>query len=165
MKQIFKLAIVATIIVSSITACRPEKKELGPKANQVDGISSSTWILSKVDQIDVNVQLAFVESDTLLNVTDAYIDGAPMEIAFGKDGAYTITPGAGSNLFKSTTGKWNFDSNEYPSYVTFDAATATENNMKLIRPVRPQDNFLSLKYNKICGGKRTVSYHLTYTRK
>jgi hypothetical protein len=53
MKQIFKLAIVATIIVSSITACRPEKKELGPKANQVDGISSSAWILSKVDQIDV----------------------------------------------------------------------------------------------------------------
>ena len=101
MKQICKLAIVATIIVSSITACRPEKKELGPKANQVDGISSSTWILSKVDQIDVNVQLAFVESDTLLNVTDAYIDGAPMEIAFGKDGAYTITPGAGSNLFKT----------------------------------------------------------------
>jgi hypothetical protein len=88
-----------------------------------------------------------------------------MEIAFGKDGAYTITPGSGSNLFKNTNGKWNFDSNEYPSYVTFDAATATENNMKLIRPVRPQDNFLSLKYNKICGGKRTVSYHLTYTRK
>jgi hypothetical protein len=103
MKQICKLALVATIIVSSITACRPEKKELGPKANQVDGISSSTWILSKVDQIDVNVQLAFVESDTLLNVTDAYIDGAPMEIAFGKDGAYTITPGAGSNLFKNTS--------------------------------------------------------------
>jgi len=164
MKRILNLSALTMTLVLSITACRPEKKELGPKANQVDGISTQ-WILSRVDQIDVNVQLAFVESDTLLNVTDAYIDGAPMEIGLDKAGAYTITPGAGSNLFKNTTGKWSFDNNEYPSYVVFDAASATENNMKLIRPVRPQDNFLVLKYNKICGGKRTVSYHLTFNRK
>ncbi|MEY2871656.1 MAG: hypothetical protein RLZZ146_1579 [Bacteroidota bacterium] len=164
MKRILNLSALTMTLVLSITACRPEKKELGPKANQVDGISTQ-WILSRVDQIDVNVQLAFVESDTLLNVTDAYIDGAPMEIGFDKAGAYTITPGAGSNLFKNTTGKWSFDNNQYPSYVVFDAASATENNMKLIRPVRPQDNFLVLKYNKICGGKRTVSYHLTFNRK
>jgi hypothetical protein len=118
-----------------------------------------------VDQIDVNVQLAFVESDTLRNVTEAYIDGAPMEISFDKNGSYTITPGAGSSLFKNTTGKWAFDNDEYPSYVHFDAASPTENSMKMIRPVRPQDNFLVLKYNKICGGKRTVSYHLTFNRK
>jgi len=164
MKRIFNLAAMAIVMVLGISSCRPEKKVLGPKANQLDGISTQ-WILTRVDQIDVNVQLAFVESDTLLNVTDAYISGAPMEISFDKAGAYTITPGAGANLFKNTSGNWNFDNNEYPSKVTFDAASANENAMKLMRPVRPQDNALVLKYNKICGGKRTVSYHLTFNRK
>jgi len=88
-----------------------------------------------------------------------------VEISFDKAGAYTITPGAGSNLFKNTTGNWSFDNDEYPSKVTFDAASTTENSMKLMRPVRPQDNALVLKYNKLSGGKRTVSYHLTFNRK
>lgn len=164
MKRILNLAAIAIVLVIGISSCRPEKKVLGPKASQVDGISTQ-WILSRVDQIDVNVQLAFVESDTLLNVTEAYIDGAPMEIGFDKTGTYSITAGAGSSLFKNATGKWNFDNNEYPSYLVFDAASTSENSMKLIRPVRPQDNNLVLKYNKICGGKRTVSYHLTFNRK
>ena len=164
MKRIFNLAAMTMVLVLGISSCRPEKKVLGPKANQIDGISTQ-WILSRVDQIDVNVQLAFVESDTLRNVTEAYIDGAPMEISFDKSGSYTITPGAGSSLFKNTTGKWAFDNDEYPSFVNFDASSPNENSMKMIRPVRPQDNFLVLKYNNICGGKRTVSYHLTFNRK
>ena len=165
MKNTLKFATLALLVAAGFASCRPEKKTLGPKANQVDGISSTSWILSRVDQIDVNVQLAFVESDTLLDVSQAYIDGAPMEIAFNKAGSYTITAGAGSSLFKNATGTWNFNNIDYPSYVTFDGATPSENSMKLIRPVRPQDNHLALKYNKICGGKRTVSYHLTFNRK
>ena len=132
---------------------------------QTEGISNTGWVLSRVDEIDVNVQLAFVESDTLMNVTETFIDGTPMEIQFTKTGDYTIASGAGSQLFKINAGSWKFDNADYPSKIIFDDGTAGVSTLKMMRPVRPQDNYLVLKYNKMCGGKRTVSYHLTFSRK
>ena len=165
MKKTIQIAALSVILCGAMIGCRPEKKSLGPKPSQTEGISSTGWILSRVDQIDVNVQLAFVESDTLLNVTETFIDGTPMEFSFTKDGFYSIASGAGSQLFKINAGSWKFDNADYPSKIILDDGTAGVNTVSMMRPVRPQDNYLVLKYNKICGGKRTVSYHLTFSRK
>ena len=165
MKKTIQIAALTMLLCGAIIGCRPEKKTLGPKPSQTEGISNTGWVLSRVDEIDVNVQLAFVESDTLLNVTETFIEGTPMELGFTKDGSYTITSGSGSQLFKIMTGSWKFDNADYPSQIIFDYGTAGVNTLTMMRPVRPQDNYLVLKYNKICGGKRTVSYHLTFSRK
>jgi hypothetical protein len=165
MKKTIQIAALSIILCGGMIGCRPEKKTLGPKPSQTEGISNTGWILSRVDQIDVNVQLAFVESDTLLNVTETFIDGTPMEFSFTKDGSYSIASGAGSQLFKINAGSWKFDNADYPSKIILDDGTAGVNTVSMMRPVRPQDNYLVLKYNKICGGKRTVSYHLTFSRK
>ena len=83
MKHNFKQIIFALVLSISVIACKPEPKELGPRASQVEGLNG-TWVLSKIDQIDVNVELAFQESDTLLDVTSALLTSTPMEISFDK---------------------------------------------------------------------------------
>ncbi len=168
MKNKLMYTLALAILVIGFQGCKPEPKVLGPKASQIDGIAGN-WVLSKVDQIDVNVQLAFVESDTLLDVSDVILDasiGAPMEINFDKGkSTFSVTSGTGSDMISFSAGTWNFDNNDYPSYVVFDKSLSTEKSFKLIHPVRPQDQYLILNVNKICGNKRTVSYHLWFTRK
>ncbi len=165
-KLIYTMALA--LLVIGFQGCKPEPKVLGPKVSQLDGIAGN-WVLSKVDQIDVNVQLAFVESDTLLDVSDVILDasvGAPMEINFDKGkSTFSVTSGTGSDMINFSAGTWNFDNNEYPSYLIFDKGLSTEKNFKMIHPVRPQDPYLIMNVNKICGNKRTVSYHLWFTRK
>ncbi len=150
-------------------SCKKETRELGPRANQREGISAN-WTLYRVQQIDVNVQLAFQESDTLLDVTETIINPisslSPMEIAFNQtDSTCTVTTGQGSDMFGLNNGKWNFDNSNYPSKVLFNQGSVNEMSFPLVRPVRPQDKFLVLKYNKLCGTERTVSYHLWFVRK
>jgi len=168
MKNKLMYTLALAILVIGFQGCKPEPKVLGSKASQIDGIAGN-WVLSKVDQIDVNVQLAFVESDTLLDVSDVVLDasiGAPMEINFDKGkSTFSVTSGTGSDMISFSAGTWNFDNNDYPSYVVFDKSLSTEKSFKLIHPVRPQDQYLILNVNKICGNKRTVSYHLWFTRK
>jgi len=74
MKRIVLSSVLAFALTLSLglNSCKPEKKELGPRVSQIDGISGN-WILNRVAQIDVNVELAFVESDTLLDVSSVYI--------------------------------------------------------------------------------------------
>ena len=74
MKKTIQLAALTVVLCGAMIGCRPEKKTLGPKPSQTEGISNTGWVLSRVDEIDVNVQLAFVESDTLMNVTETFID-------------------------------------------------------------------------------------------
>ena len=165
MKNIFKIAVFTAAIITSFGSCKTEKQELGPKASQVEGIVNN-WMLTKVDQIDVNVELAFQESDTLLDVSEAIMTTIPMEINFAEDGTYLLTDGDGRNMFDSlSTGTWEFDNVEYPSMVVFNKGTNNEANYPLIRPVRPQDPYLAIKYNKFCGDNRIVSYHLWFMRK
>ncbi len=164
-----KLTAIIALTSTLFFACKEEPRELGPRANQLEGISAN-WSLYRVQQIDVNVQLAFQESDTLLDVTETIIDPisslSPMEIAFSQaDSSCTVTAGQGSDLFGLGNGTWNFDNNKYPSKVIFNRGTVNEMVFPLVRPVRPQDKFLVLKYNKMCGSDRTVSYHLWFVRK
>ncbi len=164
-----KLTAIIALTSTLFFACKEEPRELGPRANQQEGISAN-WSLYRVQQIDVNVQLAFQESDTLLDVTETIIDPisslSPMEIAFSQvDSSCTVTAGQGSDLFGLGNGTWNFDNNKYPSKVIFNRGTVNEMVFPLVRPVRPQDKFLVLKYNKMCGSDRTVSYHLWFVRK
>ncbi len=165
--KINKLIILAasSIILTAIQSCKPEKKLLEPAPSQTDGLTNASWILYKVDQIDVNKQLAFVESDTLLDVSDVYIDGTPMEVSFTDSGDYTINSGAGSMLFPKQTGKWEFNNADYPSAIVFEKGLPEEAIIPLLKPIRPRDPYLILKFNKHCGGKRTVSYHLWFMRK
>ncbi len=157
--------IASAVILSALQSCKPEKKSLDPAPSQTDGLTKSAWILYKVDQIDVNKQLAFVESDTLLDVSDVYIDGNPMEVSFTATGDFTINPGSGSLLFPKQSGKWEFNNADYPSAIIFEKGLPEESTVTLLKPVRPRDPNLILKFNKTCGGKRTVSYHLWFMRK
>jgi hypothetical protein len=166
MKRIVLSSVLAFALTLSLGlySCKPEKKELGPRVSQIDGISGN-WILNRVAQIDVNVELAFVESDTLLDVSSVYIAGQPMEIEFQKDGTYSTVAGSGSSLFGPATGTWKFDDNDYPSFLIFNEGTGDETTINLLSPVRPQDPNLAIKVNKVCNGERTVSYHFWYNRK
>jgi len=148
-----------------ISACKPEKKVLGPAPSQTKGITQATWILYRVDQIDVNKQLAFVESDTLMTVSDVFIDGTPVEATFTEQGDFNLTTGSGSLLFPKLSGKWEFDNAEYPTSIVLEKGTTEEAHVTLLKPIRPQDANLILKFNKFCSGKRTVSYHLWFMRK
>jgi hypothetical protein len=152
-------------IVSALQSCKPEKKILEPAPSQTEGLTQASWVLYKVDQIDVNKQLAFVESDTLLDVSDVYIDGTPMEVSFSATGDFTINPGSGSLLFPKQSGKWEFNNVDYPNAIIFEKGLPEESTVSLLKPVRPRDPNLILKFNKLCGGKRTVSYHLWFMRK
>ncbi len=164
-----KLTALIAITSTLFFACKKDTRELGPRANQVEGISTE-WTLNKVQQIDVNVQLAFQESDTLLDVTETVIDllssMSPMEISFKQqDSVFMVNPGQGSDMFNLKDGKWCFDNEKYPSKVIFNKGTSDESVYPLVRPARPQDKYLVLKYNKMCGSDRTVSYHLWFVRK
>jgi hypothetical protein len=164
MKNNMKQILFALVLSISVLACKPEPRELGPRANQSEGING-TWVLTKIDQIDVNVELAFQESDTLLDVTQAMLTSAPMEISFDKTSKnFEITSGAGSEFFGNTMGSWEFDNDDYPSYLQLNNPFGPQ-IYSLIRPVRPQDAYLAIKYNKMCGSDRTVSYHLWFVRK
>lgn len=166
MRNSLFLFISAAILTFSVSGCKPEKElKMGPRASQLDGIAG-TWVLVKTQQIDVNVQLAFVESDTLLDISDVLIDGNPMEITFDKTTFnYTIKSGACSDMFNAASGTWKFDDVNYPSQVIFNQGTSPEKTLFLKHSIRPQDPYLILKANKLCGGNRTVSYHLWFTRK
>jgi len=165
MKNKIIIGIFAFALMFGFQGCRPEKKELGPKSSQLDGINGN-WVLMKTDQVDVNVQLAFTESDTLLDVSEVLLNSTPMEISFDKNmSLFNIKAGNGAEMFKSDMGAWKFDNNDYPSYVILNEGTAQQMNVKLIRPVRLQDRYLILKINKFRGGKRTVCYHLWFERK
>ncbi len=165
MKNKIIIGIFAFVLMFGFQGCRPEKKELGPKSSQLDGIHGN-WVLMKTDQIDVNVQLAFTESDTLLDVSDALLTSTPMELKFDKNmSLFDIKAGNGSEMFTANIGAWKFDNSDYPSYVILNEGTAQQMNVKLIRPVRLQDRYLILKINKFRGGKRTVCYHLWFERK
>ncbi len=165
MKSKLFIGILASALMFGFQGCKPEKKELGPKVSQLDGIAGN-WVLVKTDQIDVNVQLAFTESDTLLDVSEVILNSTPMEISFVNQlFTYNIKDGNGSDLFSSKTGNWKFDNNDYPSKVVFNDGTTSQMDVHLIRPVRPQDRYLILKINKFRGGKRTVCYHLWFERK
>jgi len=148
-----------------ISACKPEKKVLGPAPSQTQGLTQASWVLYRVDQIDVNKQLAFVESDTLMTVSDVFIDGNPVEATFTAQGDFALTPGSGSLLFPKQSGKWEFDNADYPSAIVLEKGTPEESRVTLLKPIRPQDANLILKFNKFCTGKRTVSYHLWFMRK
>jgi hypothetical protein len=165
MKSKLFVGIFAAALMFGFQGCKPEKKELGPKSSHLAGIKGK-WVLTRTDQIDVNVQLAFTESDTLLNVSDVLLTSTPMEINFDKNSfAFNTTTGDGSDMFGASSGTWKFDNNDYPSYVIFNEGAAGQMNVKLIRPVRLQDRYLILKINKFKGGKRTVCYHLWFERK
>ncbi len=165
MKSKLFIGILASALMFGFQGCKPEKKELGPKASQLEGINGN-WVLFKTDQIDVNVQLAFTESDTLLDVSDVLLSSTPMEISFVNQlFTYNIKDGNGSDLFQLKSGAWKFDNNDYPSKVILNEGTASQMDVNLIRPVRPQDRYLILKINKFRGGKRTVCYHLWFERK
>ena len=165
MKSKLFVGIFAAALMFGFQGCKPEKKELGPKSSQLDGINGS-WVLTRTDQIDVNVQLAFTESDTLLDVSEVLLNSTPMEITFDKSSMlFNITSGNGSEMFLANTGAWKFDNNDYPSYVILNEGNVQQMNIKLIRPVRLQDRYLILKINKFRGGKRTVCYHLWFERK
>lgn len=165
MKNTIKILFIGILAMQIMVPIGCKKKPiLDPPASKLEGINGN-WKLIKVDQIDVNNTLAFVESDTLLDVTRAYIGGNPMTLSINASAfTYSLTPGTSPNLFGTTAGTWKFDNNEYPSYVVFDIGTANEKSYKLTKPVRPQDPYLVLKVNKLCGGKRTVSYHLWFSR-
>jgi hypothetical protein len=53
MKKTIQIAALSIILCGAMIGCRPEKKTLGPKPSQTEGISNTGWILSRVDQIDV----------------------------------------------------------------------------------------------------------------
>ena len=164
MKHKIIIAAKLFIIFLWFSGCKKEKK-LNQPASKIEGINSE-WILTKVEQIDVNNTLAFVESDTLLEVSRAFIGGNPMQLNIDANTfTYTIATGSSMNVFNSTSGTWKFDNNEYPAYVVFDEGSVNEARYKLTRPIRPQDYYLVLKVNKVCAGKRTVSYHLWFVRK
>lgn len=165
MKTKFNILTIALCCALSAISCKRDKKELGDKPSQTNGISG-TWVLSRVDQIDVNVEVAFRESDTLLSVTEAILTGNPMEITFDKSSSnFTTKAGDGIEFFGGTLGSWAFDNANYPSKVILNASQPNEATYNLVKPVRPQDSYLVLKYNKMCGNQRTVSYHLWYSRK
>jgi hypothetical protein len=163
MKQLTLISMA--LLAFGLAACKKEKKKIGDPASKLEGINAS-WVLTRVDQIDVTKTLVFVESDTLLEVTEAFAGNNPMTLDIkSTDFSYAITAGTTYNLFPKTSGNWKFDDVQYPSRVIFDEATAEELSMKLLRPVRPQDPNLVLKLDKRCNGKRTTSYHLWFTRK
>ncbi len=156
---------VSAAMVSALQSCKPEKKILEPAQSQTEGLTNTAWVLYRVDQIDVNKQIAFVESDTLLDVSEVYIDDNPLEIQFTTGGDFTLNAGSGSLLFPKQTGKWEFNNPEYPSAIIFEKGLPEESTIALLKSVRPRDPNLILKFNKFCGGKRTVSYHLWFMRK
>lgn len=163
MKNLILISIA--VLATGLASCKKEKKKIGEPASKLEGINAN-WVLTRVDQIDVTKTLAFVESDTLLEVTEVFAGSNPMTLDIkSADFTYAITPGTTYNLFPKASGSWKFDDVLYPSRVIFDASTAEELSMKLLRPVRPQDPNLVLKLDKRCNGKRTTSYHLWFTRK
>lgn len=148
-----------------VQACRKKPPVVIDEPSKIEGISDN-WVLEKVEQVDVNVSSPTSASDTLLDISTPFITGAPMELVFTKDDQiYAIIPGKGTTFFPSLTGTWKFDNDRYPKKVTLDAGTAKARDFYLMQSIRPQDQFLVLKYNKFCSGKRTVSYHLWYRRK
>jgi hypothetical protein len=154
-----------TLLFFGLAACKKETKKIGEPASKLEGINAN-WVLTRVDQIDVTKTLAFVESDTLLEVSDVFLGSNPMTLDIkAADFSYTLDAGTSYNLFPKASGSWKFDDVQYPSRVIFDEASAEELSMKLLRPVRPQDANLVLKLDKRCNGKRTTSYHLWFTRK
>ncbi len=163
--RIYASVVFVVLLLTTLHSCKPEKRTLEPAPSQSEGLTMSAWTLYRVDQIDVNKQLAFVESDTLMEVSDVFIDGSPLEVNFKATGDFELNTGAGSLLFPKPVGKWEFDNLDYPSSIIFEKGTPEESSVSLLKPVRPRDANLVLKFNKYCGGQRTVSYHLWFTRK
>jgi hypothetical protein len=163
--RIYASVVFVVTVLTTLQSCKPEKRKLEPAPSQAEGLTMSAWTLFRVDQIDVNKQLAFVESDTLMEVSDVFIDGNPLEINFQSGGDFSLNTGSGSLLFPKLSGKWEFDNAEYPSSLVLEKGTPEESTITLLKPIRPRDLNLVLKFNKYCGGQRTVSYHLWFTRK
>ncbi len=160
MKKITLIILISTV---TVFACK-KRPTLEPKPSNVEGISA-TWTLNKVQQIDVNNALAFVESDTLLDVTKAIIKTNPLQLKFSSNGDFSITnAGDGSKFFAIPTANWNFDDINYPTAIKIKSTIGDSAHYQLAKPIRPQDANLVLKYNKICSGNRTVAYLFWFNR-
>lgn len=172
MKKIF---ILAAGIAFTLWACKPELKgELGEPANKLDGMAG-TWEIVSFKQQDPNNPIR-EERD----LSEFYIQEGetPYRLTFNKDSmTYSVAEGPGKNYF-GTGGTWNFDDNEFPTYLFLRPPSMFSDNshdgflvsgekkLLLGSVVRPSDNTLNIQLENYCedaDGNRTTTAIYTFT--
>jgi hypothetical protein len=142
-----------------LNACKPEPKgELGSSSDKLTGMNG-TWKINYFAQQDLNNPI-LEERD----LSEFYVvDGVePTSITFNTSNmSYNVVEGAGRNYF-GTSGTWDFDNRNYPSYLILRSETDTM-TFSLGSVVRPFDNSLELQLPRPCdSGTGTVTETVIY---
>ena len=150
------LIISLILVITAFSGCKEDPK-LHPESSKLEGINA-TWVLTKVSQIDPG------NKDEVLDVSFVFTEGDPVEMTINS-AYFTYQFKNGNPLYMGNAGTWAFDDNNYPTLITINHDSKTE-EVKLLRTIRTVDQILSFELNRYCdGGTKTTTYQYEFTRK
>lgn len=164
MKKFQILGILALALF--ILSC--DKKEIPPIGEPFDktqGLTATDWIISDVYLVDES-NPAKPEKDLTTYFTSSE---NKLEMSFGADGTFQVTPGDGGNFFPEN-GTWSFDDNSAPTEIIFVDENQVETIAPLGGPTRISDAQLKINFVKrSCPDgselKAVLGYRLVFNRK
>lgn len=160
MKNIFIKGCILLAVLILAGCGKDEPIPIGEPSSKLEGINDE-FVLDRVMFIDNLTPF----DDNTLDVSETFIGDEPLTISFNANElTYSVVPGTSLNFF-GETGNWNFDNNDFPSYIHFEQGNSEDMlRATLLRTIRSQDEQLQI----ILGGKcdeSAVSYELYFNRK
>lgn len=149
------------LAVLIVAGCgKDEPVPIGEPSSKLEGINDE-FVLSQVLFIDNLTPF----DDNTLDVSETFIGDEPLTISFNADAlSYSVNAGSSLNFF-GESGNWNFDNNDFPSYLDFDQGNSSGMlRTTLLRTIRTQDDQLQIALGGKCD-ESAVSYELYFNRK
>lgn len=141
------LTYIFLVVLLFFSSCKPDiPSDPGEPFDKVAGLNG-TWVLHSFIQQDLNNPIKEERDLSKYYV----VEGTnPLSITFNaSDKSYSIDITEGKNFF-GDGGEWNFDNDQYPSFVTLESGSET-NVFGLGSVVREFDNTLTLQLEKGCS--------------
>lgn len=160
MRKTFLYSTIAVLgLAASLGACQKKEYTIGAPASKVEGIDG-VWQVNEVHQVDETSPVR--ES---MDLSSYFLSGsAPLEIEFsGSDFTYKVEANGSKNPF-GTSGEWEFDNVDYPTYVHMYSVEGDSLQLKLGQTIRPSDAQLLLDHQRLCSDLPVLTYQYTFNR-
>ena len=156
---------ISILAIITLSNCNEKDYPLDPPPSKINGING-TWELISVVEVD-EFDLAKPERDISSFYTGVGV--TVMMATFNSDDfTFEIIPGDKGQNYLPTTGTWEFDNNDFPTFIYLTDDEGAVTNLALKGPTRPQDQLLKFSFNRSCiiDGEETeyVGYRYEFNR-
>lgn len=152
------------VLIASLSCKKDDIPPIGEPFDKVEGLTAAGWVVSEAYLVDES-NPAKPERD----ISEFYTTGDRLEVNFGSDGSFEVTPGSGLNFFPES-GTWAFDNNSTPTQIILTDENMVETVAPLGGPTRISDPQLKINFTKrFCDDsgeqKAALGYRLVFNRK